>query len=70
MVDAMGGVGSDGYTRFRQNCFLAYQALRKSSRLVLSMFCLMIDAGIPNITIEPDKPLASQFPILLDCISI
>lgn len=55
MVDVMGGVNSEGYARFRQFCFLAYQALRKSSGLVLSLFGLMVDADIPDIRIEPDK---------------
>lgn len=55
MVDCMGGVQSEHYARFRQYCFLAYTALRKSSNLILNLFSLMVDANIPDIRIEPDK---------------
>lgn len=55
MVDAMGGVQSDRYRQFKQYCFLAYTALRKSSNLILNLFSLMVDANIPDIRLEPDK---------------
>ncbi|KFH46181.1 Phosphatidylinositol 3-kinase catalytic subunit type-like protein [Hapsidospora chrysogenum ATCC 11550] len=55
MVDCMGGVQSEHYRQFRQYCFLAYTALRKSSNLILNLFSLMVDANIPDIRIEPDK---------------
>ncbi|TQV93376.1 phosphoinositide 3-kinase [Cordyceps javanica] len=55
MVDCMGGVQSVHYKQFRQYCFLAYAALRKSSNLILNLFSLMIDANIPDIRLEPDK---------------
>ncbi|TLD22288.1 hypothetical protein PspLS_08211 [Pyricularia sp. CBS 133598] len=55
MVDAMGGAGSDGYRAFKQYCFLAFSALRKSSNLILNLFSLMVDANIPDIKLEPDK---------------
>ncbi|TPX10633.1 uncharacterized protein E0L32_008367 [Thyridium curvatum] len=55
MVDAMGGSGSEPYRQFRQYCFLAYSALRKSSNLILNLFSLMVDANIPDIRLEPDK---------------
>ncbi|OAQ98168.1 hypothetical protein LLEC1_03579 [Akanthomyces lecanii] len=55
MVDCMGGVQSEHYKQFRQYCFLAYAALRKSSNLILNLFSLMIDANIPDIRLEPDK---------------
>ena len=55
MVDCMGGVHSDHYKQFRQYCFLAYTALRKSSNLILNLFSLMVDANIPDIRLEPDK---------------
>lgn len=55
MVDCMGGVQSEHYQRFKQYCFLAYTALRKSSNLILNLFSLMVDANIPDIRIEPDK---------------
>lgn len=55
MVDCMGGVQSQHYKDFKQYCFLAYAALRKSSNLILNLFSLMVDANIPDIRIEPDK---------------
>lgn len=55
MVDCMGGVQSEHYKKFKQYCFLAYAALRKSSNLILNLFSLMVDANIPDIRLEPDK---------------
>ncbi|CRK23701.1 hypothetical protein BN1723_018093, partial [Verticillium longisporum] len=55
MVDCMGGVNSDQFKQFKQYCFLAYAALRKSSNLILNLFSLMVDANIPDIRFEPDK---------------
>ncbi|KAJ4263781.1 Phosphatidylinositol (PI) 3-kinase [Fusarium torreyae] len=55
MVDCMGGVQSEHYKQFKQYCFLAYTALRKSSNLILNLFSLMVDANIPDIRLEPDK---------------
>lgn len=55
MVDAMGGTGSEQFRAFKQYCFLAFSALRKSSNLILNLFSLMVDANIPDIRLEPDK---------------
>ncbi|KEY68734.1 hypothetical protein S7711_00606 [Stachybotrys chartarum IBT 7711] len=55
MVDCMGGINSDHYQQFKQYCFMAYTALRKSSNLILNLFSLMVDANIPDIRLEPDK---------------
>ncbi|KAH6894176.1 kinase-like domain-containing protein [Thelonectria olida] len=55
MVDCMGGVQSEHYQQFKQYCFLAFTALRKSSNLILNLFSLMVDANIPDIRLEPDK---------------
>lgn len=55
MVEAMGGTSSEQYRQFKQYCFLAYAALRKSSNLILNLFSLMVDANIPDIKLEPDK---------------
>ncbi|KAI0130200.1 phosphatidylinositol 3 [Xylariales sp. AK1849] len=57
MVDAMGGFNppSELYLQFKQYCFLAFTALRKSSNLILNLFSLMVHANIPDIKIEPDK---------------
>ena len=55
MVDCMGGTSSPHYRQFKQYCFLAYSALRKSSGLILNLFSLMTEANIPDIRMEPDK---------------
>lgn len=57
MVDAMGGSNppSQPYLQFKQYCFLAFTALRKSSNLILNLFSLMVHANIPDIKLEPDK---------------
>lgn len=57
MVDAMGGSNppSEAYLHFKQYCFLAFTALRKSSNLILNLFSLMVHANIPDIKAEPDK---------------
>lgn len=57
MVDAMGGSypPSEAYLHFKQYCFLAFTALRKSSNLILNLFSLMVHANIPDIKAEPDK---------------
>ena len=55
MVDGMGGASSEQYRQFKQYCFTAYTALRKSSNLILNLFSLMVDANIPDIKLEPDK---------------
>lgn len=49
MVDAMGGVQSVHYTRFKNFCFTAFTILRKSANLILNLVTLMVDANIPHI---------------------
>ncbi|KAL9080600.1 MAG: hypothetical protein Q9157_000655 [Trypethelium eluteriae] len=51
MVEGMGGSGSPQYAMFRQHCFTAYSALRKSSNLILNLFALMCEANVPDIRI-------------------
>ncbi|KAH9943716.1 atypical/PIKK/PI3K protein kinase [Amylocystis lapponica] len=41
MVDAMGGVQSVHYTRFKNFCFTAFTILRKSANLILNLVTLM-----------------------------
>ncbi|KAL7750778.1 Phosphatidylinositol (PI) 3-kinase [Sorochytrium milnesiophthora] len=55
MVEAMGGAQSIHYGRFKSYCYTAFSILRKSSGLILNLFNLMVDANIPDITMEPDK---------------
>ncbi|KAI0714408.1 atypical/PIKK/PI3K protein kinase [Cerioporus squamosus] len=49
MVDAMGGVQSVHYQRFKSFCFTAFSILRKSANLILNLVTLMVDANIPHI---------------------
>ncbi|KAH9945474.1 atypical/PIKK/PI3K protein kinase [Epithele typhae] len=49
MVDAMGGVQSPHYQRFKSFCFTAFNILRKNANLILNLVTLMVDANIPHI---------------------
>ncbi|CAL1715935.1 unnamed protein product [Somion occarium] len=49
MVDAMGGVQSVHYARFKNFCFTGFTILRKSANLILNLVTLMVDANIPHI---------------------
>jgi hypothetical protein len=42
MVEAMGGAESEHYVQFRTYCCEAYNILRKSANLILSLFHLMV----------------------------
>lgn len=55
MVDAMGGPGSAHYGRFQSLCYTAFIGLRKNANLILNLVALMVDAGIQDIQLEPDK---------------
>ncbi|CAB3407840.1 unnamed protein product [Caenorhabditis bovis] len=55
MVNAMGGVKSKQFTEFCTYCDSAYRILRRHSNVLLNLFSLMLDAGIPDIAAEPDK---------------
>lgn len=54
MVEGMGGGSNSNdsqFDTFRQYCFTAYTTLRRSSSLILNLFSLMQDAGIPGIAV-------------------
>jgi phosphatidylinositol 3-kinase len=53
MIDVM--MGPSGFQRFQSYAFAGYHSLRKSANLLLNLFGLMVDANIPDISIEPDK---------------
>ncbi|WVN86799.1 uncharacterized protein L203_101971 [Cryptococcus depauperatus CBS 7841] len=55
MVDGMGGTGSSHYARFQSLCYTAFIGLRKNANLILNLIALMVDAGIQDIQLEPDK---------------
>ncbi len=53
MVEAMGGQGSTYYVQFRMYACEAYNILRKSSDLMLSLFHLMAGSSIDAIRQDP-----------------
>lgn len=55
MVEAMGGMNSDYYSKFRTQCYTAFLHLRRNANLMLNLFSLMVDASVPDIALEPDK---------------
>jgi phosphatidylinositol 3-kinase len=55
MVQAMGGEQSPGYERFKVKCCEAFLVLRKHSRLIVNLFHLMIDSGLPIFATSPWK---------------
>lgn len=65
MVDAMGGAGSAHYARFQSLCYTAFINLRKNSNLILNLIALMVDAGIQDIQLEPDKAVWKVSPEVL-----
>lgn len=60
MVDLMNAASPSSnsslyYSLFKQYCYTAFSALRKSSNLILNLFQLMTDANIPDIKTEPER---------------
>ncbi|KPM04142.1 phosphatidylinositol 3-kinase catalytic subunit type 3-like protein [Sarcoptes scabiei] len=55
MVDAMGGMDSDNFSKFCSLVRTAFLHLRRHANLILNLFSLMIDANVPDIALEPDK---------------
>ncbi|KAH9095060.1 hypothetical protein LEN26_017937 [Aphanomyces euteiches] len=58
MVEGMGGRKSENYSRFKTYCCQAYNWLRKSASMIMSLLHLMIDAGIPELQNDPLTTLA------------
>ena len=57
MVDAMGGPDSTGYSAFRAHACEAYNILRQSAGLILSLFHLMAGAAVPDVRSDPEKAM-------------
>ena len=51
----MGGPTSPQFARFQQLAYTAFIELRKNANLILNLVALMVDAGIQDIQLEPDK---------------
>ncbi|KIY96448.1 phosphatidylinositol 3-kinase [Monoraphidium neglectum] len=57
MIEAMGGADSGLYVRFRMLACEAYNILRKSADLILSLFHLMAGASIEAIRSNPENAM-------------
>jgi phosphatidylinositol 3-kinase len=57
MVVGMGGPDSQEYKAFLSFCLQAYRVLRKSASLVLTLIRLMRDAGIKDLSTDPETVL-------------
>lgn len=57
MIEAMGGADSALYVRFRMLACEAYNILRKSSDLIMSLFHLMAGASIAAIRCNPENAM-------------
>uniref|UniRef100_A0A8R1TLU1 Phosphatidylinositol 3-kinase catalytic subunit type 3 n=2 Tax=Onchocerca TaxID=6281 RepID=A0A8R1TLU1_ONCVO len=55
MINGMGGLHSKEWKEFRGFCFSAFRILRRHANVVLNLFSLMLDSGIPDIAIEKEK---------------
>lgn len=62
MVDAMGGIHSPHYARFKSLCYTGFTSLRKNANLIINLVALMVDANIPDIKLEPDKAVTKVRP--------
>ncbi|TKR96797.1 hypothetical protein L596_010766 [Steinernema carpocapsae] len=55
MINAMGGQNSEEFKEFLSYCFQAFSIMRQNANVILNLFSLMLDAGIPDIAEEKDK---------------
>ncbi len=67
MVEAMGGAESELYRAFCAHACEAYNILRKSASLILSLFHLMAGAAIPDIRSDPEKAMLKLQVCLAAC---
>ncbi|KAF8067321.1 Phosphatidylinositol 3-kinase [Scenedesmus sp. PABB004] len=68
MIEAMGGQDSSYYVQFRMYSCEAYNILRKSADLILSLFHLMAGASIEAIRHNPENAMLKlQEKLRLDC---
>ena len=62
MVDCMGGKNSPKFEEFKQKCVNAYWVLRENAKVIVNMFYLMIDSGIPELNnVEMPNKLNDKF---------
>lgn len=53
MIDALGGIGSQGYTEFQLRCCQCFRCLRRHSKLILDILLLMVGSGIRGLRQDP-----------------
>jgi phosphatidylinositol 3-kinase len=55
MLEAMGGANGEDMPKFRSHCYNAFLILRKHANLILNLFALMVESGVQDIAMDPDK---------------
>ncbi|CAD5207974.1 unnamed protein product [Bursaphelenchus xylophilus] len=55
MINCMGGQESVHFKHFIDYCTTAFCIIRRHANLIINLFSLMLDAGIPDVTVEKDK---------------
>uniref|UniRef100_A0A0N4ZFN4 Phosphatidylinositol 3-kinase catalytic subunit type 3 n=1 Tax=Parastrongyloides trichosuri TaxID=131310 RepID=A0A0N4ZFN4_PARTI len=55
IMNALGVEDCDRRKMFVTYCYSAFSILRRNANLILNLFQLMLDAGIPDIAVERDK---------------
>ncbi|CAM9479394.1 unnamed protein product [Chrysoparadoxa australica] len=58
MIEAMGGPSSPHYEKFKTYCCQAYIWLRRSASLTFNLLSLMVDAGIEELSEDPETVLS------------
>lgn len=53
MIEALGGIGSQGYTEFQLRCCQCFRCLRRHSKLILDILLLMVGSGIRGLRQDP-----------------
>lgn len=73
MINAMGGQNrfvdnkiifinfSEYFKKFVDYCTTAFCILRRHANLIINLFSLMLDAGIPDIAVEKDKAVQKVY---------
>uniref|UniRef100_A0AC35TGK9 Phosphatidylinositol 3-kinase catalytic subunit type 3 n=1 Tax=Rhabditophanes sp. KR3021 TaxID=114890 RepID=A0AC35TGK9_9BILA len=62
ILELLGEEGSPRYTNFVDYCCSAFEILRRKSNIILNLFQLMLDSGIPHISEEKEKALDRILP--------
>jgi len=70
MVDALGGIHSPHYARFKSLCFTGFTTLRKNANLLINLVALMVEADVPDIRVEPDKAVMKVRPCSSTSLSV